>query len=185
MKCLDEKTVVEFVSGSLARADRTRVEEHVDDCATCRRLIADEVKRSLFRSIPDGDAATLIEGRHGLETAPTLRMMRKPSSDDDMESPLMRQRFKPGMVIGHRYRLESHIASGGMAEVWRASDTQLDIPVAVKLLGESFADDAEVIARFQREAKAAARLRSPNVVTIHGLGVHEGTPYIAMELLVG
>src|SRR5262245_16833902 len=117
MKCLDENTLEEFVSGRITRADRTRVEEHVDGCASCKRLVAEEVKRSLF--LPALEDPTVIEGRHGIENAPTLRMVRRPSVED-LESPITRSRFNPGTVIGDRYRLDSHIASGGMAEVWRA-----------------------------------------------------------------
>jgi serine/threonine-protein kinase len=186
LKCLDEKSVADFVNGRIAPAMRLSTEAHVDGCANCRRLIADEVKRSLFRDVPGSNAATVVEGRHGIETAPTLRMMRKAvGASDAHESPLTRARFAVGEVVGDRYRLESFITSGGMAEVWRAVDTQLDVPVAVKLLGESFEDDTEVVARFQREAKAAARLRTPHVVTIHGLGVHDSVPYIVMEFLDG
>jgi serine/threonine-protein kinase len=72
-----------------------------------------------------------------------------------------------------------------MGAVWRAQQTALDVPCAVKFIHEDFAKEPEVRARFEREAKAAAQLRSPYVVQILDHGTWEGLPYIAMELLEG
>src|SRR5829696_3414776 len=96
-----------------------------------------------------------------------------------------------GVVIGGRYRLIAPIGRGAMGEVWRAEHVSLNAPVAVKLLDpEVFRrtagrDLAEIVHRFHREAKAAAKLRSPYVVQIHDHGVDNEVPYIAMELLEG
>jgi len=82
-----------------------------------------------------------------------------------------------------RYRLEAIVGEGGMGTVFRARDTSLDRDVAVKiLLG---APDATARKRFMREARAAAMLAHPNVVTIHDVGEHEGVPYVVMELVRG
>ena len=70
-------------------------------------------------------------------------------------------------LIGGRYRLEGCIASGGMADVWRATDTQLGREVAVKLLRASVADDPVVAERFRREAKSLAKLTHPNIVPVY------------------
>ncbi|MBW2454061.1 MAG: protein kinase [Deltaproteobacteria bacterium] len=72
-----------------------------------------------------------------------------------------------------------------MGEVWAAQHASLDIPCAVKFIHAESADKPEVRARFEREAKAAAQLRSGNVVQILDYGVYESTPYIAMEYLDG
>jgi serine/threonine-protein kinase len=72
-----------------------------------------------------------------------------------------------------------------MGSVWHAFDTRLDIACAVKFIEGELANVAEAHARFEREAKAAAALRSPHVVEIKDHGVWQGTPYIAMELLDG
>jgi serine/threonine-protein kinase len=72
-----------------------------------------------------------------------------------------------------------------MAAVWRAEDTLLDRPVAVKLLHPQYASDPEFLERFRREARAAARLSHPNIVSIYDVGEHEGSPYIVMELVEG
>jgi serine/threonine protein kinase len=88
-------------------------------------------------------------------------------------------------VIAGRFRLNHPIGRGGMGSVWHATHLGLDIPCAVKFIEGEYASVAEAQARFEREAKAAATLRSPHVVQILDHGVCEGTPYIAMELLEG
>ena len=90
-----------------------------------------------------------------------------------------------GSLLGGRYRLERPLAQGGMGEVWRAWHTKLDIPVAVKRMSPALAASASARARFEREAKAAARLSSPHVVEVYDYGVEDDAPYIVMELLEG
>jgi len=89
------------------------------------------------------------------------------------------------LVIADRYRLERKIGQGGMGSVWLARHLGLDIPCAVKFIEGDYAALPEAQARFNREAKAAAALRSPHVVQILDHGVWDGTPYMAMELLEG
>ncbi len=90
-----------------------------------------------------------------------------------------------GKVIAGRYRLTSLLGQGGMGSVWKADHLTLGSPVAVKLIEESIAGYAEVAARFEREAQAAAALRSPHVVQILDYGIDEGVPFLVMELLDG
>ena len=90
-----------------------------------------------------------------------------------------------GMVVAGRFRLGQMLGRGGMGSVWRAVHLGLDVPCAVKFIEGELASLPEAQARFEREAKAAAQLRSPHVVQILDHGVWDGTPYIAMELLEG
>ena len=90
-----------------------------------------------------------------------------------------------GRVLNRRYRLVDELGRGGMGSVWRAHDLELDAPAAIKLIEPTLVDSPEALARFQREAKAAAAIRSTHVVQILGYGVDEGTPFIAMELMKG
>jgi len=90
-----------------------------------------------------------------------------------------------GTVVDERYRLDRKIGSGGMADVWLAEDTELDRKVAIKILHDNFAQDAEFVRRFQREAQAAAGLQHPNVVGIFDRGSFDGTYFIAMEYVDG
>jgi hypothetical protein len=89
------------------------------------------------------------------------------------------------VVIAERFRLNRQLGQGGMGSVWHATHLALDIPCAVKFIEGEIAQLPEAQSRFEREAKAAAQLRSPHVVQILDHGVWLGTPYIAMELLDG
>ncbi len=90
-----------------------------------------------------------------------------------------------GAVIDGRYRIIRRIGSGGMADVYLAEDTHLGREIALKVLHRRFAQDAEFVERFRREASAAAGLQHPHVVGVFDRGEHEGTYYIAMEYLRG
>ncbi len=89
-------------------------------------------------------------------------------------------------LIGGRYRLESTIASGGMADVWLATDMQLRREVAVKLLRASVADDRTVAERFRREARALAQLTHPNIVPVYDcIEEPDGQVALVMRLIRG
>src|SRR6202521_1667690 len=83
------------------------------------------------------------------------------------------------------YEVFSQIGAGGMGEVYQAHDTKLGRDVAIKVLPEAFAHDAERLARFQREAKMLAALNHSNIATIFGLEHSDGTHYLVMELVNG
>jgi serine/threonine protein kinase/tetratricopeptide (TPR) repeat protein len=89
-----------------------------------------------------------------------------------------------GTTFSH-YRITAKIGAGGMGEVYRAHDERLDRDVAIKVLPEEVAQDAERLARFEREAKAVARLSHPNILEIHELGEHEGRVFMVTEILEG
>jgi hypothetical protein len=89
------------------------------------------------------------------------------------------------VVVAERFRLNRQLGRGGMGSVWHATHLGLDVPCAVKFIEGEYALLPEAQSRFEREAKAAASLRSPHVVQILDHGVWQGTPYIAMELLDG
>jgi eukaryotic-like serine/threonine-protein kinase len=88
-------------------------------------------------------------------------------------------------VVDERYRVLNRIGSGGMADVYCAEDLQLGRRVALKLLYRRFAEDAEFVERFRREASSAAGLQHPNVVAVYDRGEFDDTYYIAMEFLEG
>lgn len=90
-----------------------------------------------------------------------------------------------GALLGGRYRLIAEIGRGGMASVHRAHDEVLDREVAVKVLHPRLAADPAFRDRFQREARAAARLSHPNVVTVHDCGQEGERAWLVMELVEG
>src|SRR5215208_5328375 len=90
-----------------------------------------------------------------------------------------------GQLTGGRYRLISKLGSGGMADVWLADDEMLGRRVALKFLHERFAQDAQFVERFRREAQSAAGLQHPNVVGVYDRGETDGRHWIAMEYVEG
>ncbi|WP_183095820.1 serine/threonine-protein kinase, partial [Nocardioides stalactiti] len=88
----------------------------------------------------------------------------------------------------HRYRLDSRIATGGMGVVWRATDTRLNRPVAVKVLKHEYADDPQFRTRFETEARNAAALQHPGIAGVFDYDADpdsQGLPYLVMELVEG
>ncbi|MEO7556824.1 MAG: protein kinase, partial [Acidimicrobiales bacterium] len=90
-----------------------------------------------------------------------------------------------GRLLAGRYRLDALIASGGMAQVWEATDRVLTRPVAVKILHAHLAADDTFVERFRREAIAAARLAHPSIVAIYDTCSENGMEAIVMELVRG
>jgi serine/threonine-protein kinase len=94
-------------------------------------------------------------------------------------------RLEEGERVGDRYTLRRRLGSGGMADVWLADDEMLGRPVALKFLHERFAQDAQFVERFRREAQSAAGLQHPNVVGVYDRGEADGRYWIAMEYVEG
>jgi serine/threonine protein kinase/Flp pilus assembly protein TadD len=93
----------------------------------------------------------------------------------------------PSMPVGHRiggYEVQSHLGEGGMGVVYRALDTKLNRPVAIKLLCDDLAD-AAARRRFQREAQTASSLNHPHIVTVYDVGEVDGRQYLVTELVDG
>ena len=93
--------------------------------------------------------------------------------------------LKEGIVLGERYQIISRVGSGGMADVYKAKDQKLDRLVAVKVLKPEFREDTNFVAKFGKEAQAAAGLSHPNVVNVFDVGEDRGLYYIVMELVEG
>jgi serine/threonine protein kinase len=89
-----------------------------------------------------------------------------------------------GKTLAH-YEITSQLGKGGMGEVFRAKDQKLGRDVAIKVLPEEFARDADRVGRFQREAKLLASLNHPNIAAIYGLEESDGTNFLILELVEG
>jgi serine/threonine protein kinase len=89
----------------------------------------------------------------------------------------------PGVQIG-QYRLESKLGEGGVGSVYRAHDTKLNRPVAIKVLSDDLADTA-ARRRFQREAQLASSLNHPHILTVHDVGEFAGRQYLVTEFIDG
>ena len=90
-----------------------------------------------------------------------------------------------GTVLGGRYRLVELLGQGGMATIYRAHDNQLARDVAVKILRPEYGRDPDFGSRFRMEAKNAASLNHPGIVSVYDYGQDEAGPFIVMELVDG
>jgi serine/threonine protein kinase, bacterial len=90
-----------------------------------------------------------------------------------------------GIVLDGRYRVDSLIATGGMSAVYRGLDLRLDRPVALKIMDSRYAGDQQFLTRFQREARAVARLKDPGLVAVYDQGLDSQHPFLVMELVEG
>jgi len=88
-------------------------------------------------------------------------------------------------VLDGRYRVDAMIATGGMSAVYRGLDLRLDRPVAVKIMDSRYAGDNQFLTRFQREARAVARLKDPGLVAVYDQGIDGQHPFLVMELIEG
>jgi len=93
--------------------------------------------------------------------------------------------MKEGALLNNRYQLLERLGTGGMAEVFRARDVMLDRYVAIKVLRKDYTENQAFQDRFRQEARAAANLSHPNIVTVHDFGLSEGQLYIVMEHVPG
>ena len=89
-----------------------------------------------------------------------------------------------GAKLAH-YEITAHLGSGGMGDVYQATDSKLGRSVAVKFLPEAFARDADRVARFEREARVLAALNHPNIAAIYGLEESGEKKFLVMELVPG
>jgi len=90
-----------------------------------------------------------------------------------------------GVLLEGRYRVEAKIATGGMSTVYRGLDVRLDRPVALKVMDARYAGDSQFLTRFQREARAVARLKDPGLVAVYDQGLDGSHPFLVMELIEG
>jgi tetratricopeptide (TPR) repeat protein len=168
---LTENELSAFAEGKLSAGDLSRAHAHIDECAECRAVVA-----QLLGGTFDGAASTIPpRGAGSLGTADTLPAEGEaPGSAAGDEPPGPRV---PG------YRILRRIGRGAMGEVYLAEDEQLDRPVAIKFLSATSEPTARK--RFLLEARAVARLRHPNIVTIHSCDITGERPHIVSELLSG
>jgi serine/threonine protein kinase len=92
--------------------------------------------------------------------------------------------FAQGQQIG-QYTIVGQVGYGGMATIYKAYHARLDRHVAIKVMHNSFAEDASFLARFEREARIVAKLEHPNIVSIYDFAEHEGRPYLVMRFIEG
>ena len=193
--CLKSQEIQSLVAGQLAGADMDRAVEHLSDCQTCREVVRSAREKAPDATVPIppyqtpdtgiGDAAPSKQSNR-----PTTEVTKiDPAAGQHKPVSLMFPFLAPPEMpdeIGRLggYRILRVIGEGGMGVVFEAEDPQLKRRVAIKVLKPHGLED-RTRERFLQEARLAASLASPRIVTIHHIGEDRGCPFIVMELLHG
>ncbi|HTR53792.1 MAG TPA: serine/threonine-protein kinase [Kofleriaceae bacterium] len=189
MDCLDANAVQDLMSGALDSAERGNVLGHLDICEDCRQLVNVTARDTLRgHRAPSANEIALTEtvastpGRAMTDDALSETLAPDdPSAVRTGTGRVITARPVSGRLFG-RYELLEKLGAGAMGVVWIAEDPELKRKLAVKLLRRP---DASQTDRLLREAQSMARVNHPNVVGVYDVGVTDGAPYIAMELVRG
>jgi hypothetical protein len=195
LRCPDNQALRDYAAGLGPPESRERVREHAAQCPRCRHFLvfgsegATTTLGSVFESAlplrehhpagpptidPDslGTSTDVYPSREDLESRFDFRLLAPPRQSGTLGS------------LG-KYDVLEVLGYGGMGVVFRAHDEQLMRVVAIKVMSRELASNATSRRRFIREARAAAAINHPNVVTIHSVDEHNGTPFLVMEFIQG
>ncbi|MFT5523924.1 MAG: serine/threonine protein kinase [Pirellulaceae bacterium] len=194
--CPDVKVLSQLSDGTLTADVESALIQHLDECPRCQQLLEQE-SSDFVDAIPE-----MV--RQSQDDAPlfrrTLEEIKRGGMDQETRIPTVTLRkavyadVLPWLeasdeddVIGEldHYRLTRFLGRGGMGIVFQARDLTLNREVALKVLSPSFVPDEAARARFHREARAAAAINHPNVVTIHSVSGDNELPYLVMECVEG
>ncbi len=188
MKCVDPNTIVDILEGRVSEEVRAEFDAHVDECSQCRRLMAQlaagsDVRKRTPKSPTntDGSSEPTKHLKSQKSSPPQHGAAATVKEGASYESPPL---FRAGAEIDH-FRVMRVLGRGGMGEVYLARDTKLGRKVALKVVQPTLVDSKSALLRFQREARATAKLSHPNIVAIHAVGEHHDRPYVALEYVQG
>ncbi len=197
MDCIDRETAVEFLDERVGAEDRLALETHLSQCESCSELVSVVMQTLETERPPPQSSGTTkraeladVDDRSIRKDKPPARnSMTLASADqespDDTDGEEGKVGVGVGELVGDRYRIQKELGRGGMGSVWIAEDLKLRRAVAIKIMSTDYDDSPAAHARFEREALAVARLRSPYVVQLYDYGIDQDQPYMVMELLEG
>jgi hypothetical protein len=181
--CPDQTELERFVVGDLTRSELGRLSGHIEHCIACERALAslDGVSDSLLSGLRRLGAAVM----NTLEPVPEVLLARVRSQRSIAGSASWLSNGGTGQSLG-RFELLEQVGVGSFGYVFRARDTELGRVVAIKIPRAGHLASTEDAARFLREARSAAQLKHPGIVTIHETGqAEDGTFYLVEEFVQG
>ena len=172
--CPDENQLLLSIQGLLSPPERNRLEQHIDQCEECRRVVAQLIR--------------VTDATEAKSTQPSVTLIRVPvGAEPNPESPVPVQLLARGTNLG-RYIILDCIGSGGTAVVYGAYDPELERKVAIKLLRKDLpglGSPAANRSQLLHEAQAMARLSHPNVIVVYDVGTFGDRVFLAMEFIRG
>jgi WD40 repeat protein len=182
--------LAQLLDETLQDTDRQTVEAHVDRCADCQQALA-----RITSTVPDVDWRTL---QTPTVTSPEVvgflnRLKQTPPSataagtlrEGGWRDPDRLAEWQQSLAQAQEFVIVEKLGHGGFGVVYKAYDTRLEQPVALKVLHPDLAEQEMQRARFEREARKAAAVRHDHVVAVHRLGHHANLPFIVMEFVQG
>ncbi len=183
--CPSESTLRNLVSELLAEEESDRLTNHIGQCPSCQQRLAEAVS-GLGPQLPElkKKRSSSPHLQDAIEKAKSLRAS-PPREPPSTNAEFHEDQQHLTTLTKDGYELLGMIGRGGMGVVYKAREESLDRVVAVKVLSPSLAGDASSRERFLREARAAAAVVHPNVITIHSVSARPPVPYIVMEFVEG
>jgi serine/threonine protein kinase len=188
--CPPAEVVRRVAAGAASADEEAAVESHLNQCTQCQHLMdesmasPDELNELRMAAVADGEADITGMRAAGLPSAPLVENMG--------QNVLLANGLRLGLPRENRfiatlgeYDIMSVVGEGGMGIVLRAWDESLQREVALKVIRPALLADAASADRFLQEARSAARLRHPNILTIYAVGRAADIPYVAMEMIQG
>ena len=171
MTCDDiDERLIDFVEGRIGGDEAVAVRSHIDSCASCRMAAKDTRElMGVMEAVKDRQERVWRSASQAGNAAPP---------------PTPSRIWRPGTRIGD-FEILAEIGRGGMGVVFRARQVSLNRVVALKVMPDLMAGSTSAVARFQKEARAAAKLHHTNIVPVYAQGEQDGQYYYAMELVEG
>jgi serine/threonine protein kinase len=201
--CPSNISLAEFFDGHLDGPELTQIADHLESCIWCQRTLQSLTSSDTVVESLRGGATAVEQAATRLPDSLLNKLQQIPQSEsglgywnhkfDPQNHPLLEELKNIALPVSHpsrggrlgHYRILDLLATGGMGEVFKAQDTQLHRPVALKVMLPIIAADPSAKDRFLREARAAASLNCDHIVKVYHVGEDTGLPFIATELLQG
>ena len=182
--CVSEEKLLAYLEGKLPADEVPQVKTHVDECSFCQQTIEcvnERVRRDFLHDDPS------FHTTYALEQMPQEELAESSLDEERLMALKMLERSESPDSLGklNDYEVIDVLGRGGYGIVFEAMDKVLNRRIAIKILTPSLATQAFSRRRFIREARAAAAINHPNVVTIFGVEETHGVPFLVMELLRG
>lgn len=186
-ECLAEQVLLDYVAGRLAEEERRRIEEHLSGCQKCRDA-ASWIEANLLLPLDEDETEQVPEIRQepSPETYETEASVTEPFGEAQFDINWLappNDESSLGRLGNHD--IQAVVGYGGMGVVFKAYDERLRRIVAIKALNRGLASSSTARRRFIREARAAAAINHPNVITIHAVEDHFDQPFLVMEYVDG